>query len=139
MEWAVQQLREATPFGQQPKYLFRDNDAIYGNRVPEFLKTCGIKEIRIAYQSPWQNPYAERVIGTLRRELLNHVIIFNQRHLRSLLREFIEDYYHTERPHQGLLGNTPVPMVIPQDLPDPDKLVSIPIIGGLHHKYRVAV
>jgi len=138
MEWTVQQLREATPFDQRPKYLLRDNDAIYGNGVPEFLKSCGIKEIRIAYRSPWQNPFAERVIGTLRRELLNHVIIFNQRHLRSLLKEFIEDYYHTERPHLGLLGNTPAPKVIPEDLPDPDKLISIPILGGLHHKYRVA-
>ncbi len=138
MEWTIQQLREATPFGLQPKYLYRDNDGIYGDGVPDFLKSCGIREVRIAYRSPWQNPIVERVIGTLRREVLDHVIVFGERHLRSLLKEFIEVYYHTERPHHSLEGNTPVPTVVPEEPPDPDKLVSIPILGGLHHKYRVA-
>jgi hypothetical protein len=75
MNWVVQQLREAMPFGKQPKYLFRDNDSIYGQGVKVFLKSSGIEEVRTAYQSPWQNPFVERFGGTLRRELLDHVII----------------------------------------------------------------
>ncbi|MFC1540234.1 integrase core domain-containing protein [Gemmatimonadota bacterium] len=99
--WVVQQLREATPFGRQPKYLFRDNDSIYGHGVRAFLGSCGIEEVRTAYRSPWQNPYVERFIGTLRRELLDHVIVLGVNHLKRLLKEYIEDYYHLARPHQG--------------------------------------
>jgi len=73
MEWVIQQLRETTPFGCQPRYLFRDNDGIYGLGVRAFLISCGILEVRTAYRSPWQNPYIKRFIGTLRRELLDHV------------------------------------------------------------------
>jgi len=75
MEWVIQQLREATPFGCQPGYLFRDNDGIYGHGMRAFLISCSILEVRTAYRSPWQNPYVERFIGTLRRELLDHVIV----------------------------------------------------------------
>jgi putative transposase len=138
MEWTIQQFREAMPFDQKPKYMFRDNDKIYGDDVPQFLKGCGIKQMRIAYRSPWQSPFVERVIGTLRRELLDQVIVFGELHLRSLLKEFIESYYHAKRPHKSLLGNTPVATAVPEEPPDPDKLVSIPILGGLHHQYRVA-
>jgi putative transposase len=99
MRWVIQQLRESMPYGQQPRYLLRDNDKIYGFGVPSFLEHCGIEEVRTAYLSPWQNPYIERFIGTLRRELLNHVIILNQRHLKRLLKNYIEDYYHIARPH----------------------------------------
>jgi len=135
MEWVIQQLREATPFGEQPRYLLRDNDGIYGHGVRAFLISCGILEVRTAYQSPWQNPYIERFIGTLRRELLHHVIVLNQAHLERLLREFIDDYYHPARPHQGLSGETPVPQSPPGD----GELISIPVLGGLHHRYlRVA-
>jgi len=131
MEWVIQQLREATPFGEQPRYLFRDNDGIYGHGVRAFLISCGILEVRTAYQSPWQNPYIERVIGTLRRELLHHVIVLNQAHLERLLREFIEDYYHPACPHQGLSGETP----LPQAPPGEGELISVPVVGGLHHRY----
>jgi transposase InsO family protein len=134
--WVIQHLREATPFGQQPRYLFRDNDGIYGHGVSAFLNRCGIAEVRTAYRSPWQNPYVERFIGTLRRELLDHVIVLNQRHLELLLREFIEDYYHTARPHQGLAGETPFPCEKEEPFSGPSKLVSIPVVGGLHHRYR---
>ena len=138
MDWVIQQLREAMPFGLQPKYLFRDNDGIYGNGVRAFLDSCGIKEVRTAYRSPWQNPFVERYIGTLRRELLDHVIILSQRHLERLLREFIEEYYHVARPHQGLDGKTPIPNVKPE-ISGPSKLISILLLGDLHHRYvRVA-
>jgi transposase InsO family protein len=75
MQWVIQQLREATPFGFQPKYLFRDNDRIYGHGVRRFLDSCFIDEVRTAYRSPWQNPFVERFFGTLRREMLDHVIV----------------------------------------------------------------
>lgn len=138
MSWVIQQLREAMPYGLQPRFMFRDNDGIFGNGVTAFLNMCGIEEIRAAYRSPWQNPFVERFFGTLRRELLNHIIPFNDRHLYRLVEEFVEDYYHVERPHQGLDGDTPAPYR-PQVPPaSSNKLVSIPILGGLHHKYRRA-
>jgi hypothetical protein len=139
MKWVIQQLRESMPFGLQPKYLFRDNDGIYGNGVGAFLESCGITEVRTAYRSPWQNPFVERYIGTLRRELLDHVIVFSQSHLERLLREFIEDYYHVARPHQGLGGGTPVSQTKQPEVSGPSRLISIPVLGGLHHRYvRVA-
>jgi len=138
MEWVIQQLREAMPFSIQPRYLFRDNDGIYGNGVSIFLKNCGMKEVRTAYHSPWQNPFIERFFGTLRRELLNHVIPCNERHLHRLITEFVVEYYHTERPHQGLEGDTPIPFPSQDSSASSNRLISSPILGGLHHKYRRA-
>ena len=135
MNWVSQQLRESMPFGVQPKYLFRDNDGIYGDGVRAFLESCGITEVRTAYRSPWQNPFVERFIGTLRREMLNHVIVLGQGHLERLLREFIEEYYHVARPHQGLYGDTPVLQTKQPQILGPSKLISIPVLGGLHHRY----
>ena len=88
--------------------MFRDNDRKYGYGVRAFLDSCGIEEVRTAYKSPWQNPFIERFVGTLRRELLNHVIVLSEDHLNRLLREFITEYYHVARPHQGLDGDTPI-------------------------------
>ncbi len=136
LAWVVQQLREATPFGHQPQYLFRDNDQIYGTGVQEFLERCGIKEVRIAYRSPWQNPYMERFVGTLRRELLDHVIILSQGHLDQLLRDFLDGYYHVARPHKGLAGDTPLASPKPQDTAAASKLVAFAVCGGLHHRYE---
>jgi len=90
------------PFGARPRYLFRDNDGICGRRVALFLKSCGIREVRTALQSPWQSLYIERFIGTLRRELLNHAIVLDEHHVERLLKELIDEYYHVARPHQGL-------------------------------------
>jgi hypothetical protein len=138
MPWVVQQLRNAMPWEVKPEYMFRDNDRIYGLGVPAFLHSCEIEQVRISYRSPWQNPYVERFVGTLRRELLDHVIVLGKSHLEKLLREFIEEYYHPARPHQGLQGETPAG--VHRDVPPgPTKLVSTPVCGGLHHKYtRVA-
>ncbi len=137
MRWVIQQLREAMPYGQQPRFLFRDNDGIYGGGVREFLDSCGIEEVRTAYRCPWQNPFVERFGGTLRRELLDHVIVLGQGHLERLLREFIEQYYHPARPHQGLDGDTPVPQPKAEvPITGPTKLISTPILGGLHHRYQ---
>ena len=139
MTWVIRQLREAMPFGQQPTYLFRDNDGIYGEEVSRFLLGTGIEEVKTAYRSPWQNPFVESYGGTLRRELLDHVIILNEEHLKSLLKEFIEEYYHIARPHQGLDGDPPFPAVKPEPVTGASRLISIPVAGGLHHRYvRVA-
>jgi putative transposase len=87
----------------------------------------------------YANPYIERFIGTLRRELLNHVIVLNQHHLDRLLREFIEEYYHVARPHQGLGGETPVPMKDPPHVDGPTRLVATPILRGLNRRHtRIA-
>ena len=135
MEWVVQQLRNAMPFGSQPRYLSRENDGIYGHGVALFLRSCGIREVRTELRSPWQSPYIERFIRTLRRELLNHVIVLSEAHLERLLREFIEEYYHVARPHQGLDGKTPVPTESPPEIDGPTTLVIIPVLGGRHHRY----
>jgi len=136
MSWVIQQLRTAMPYGEQPRFLHRDNDGVYGDGVHEFLTRYGIEDVPTAPYSPWQNPFVERFIGTLRRELLDHVIPLSERHLERLLHEFIHDYYHGERPHQGLDGETPAPRDQPPDVFGPTKLVSIPVLGGLHHTYR---
>ena len=139
MAWVIQQLREAMPFGQQPTYLFRDNDGIYGDEVGLFLMRTGIEEVKTAHRSPWQNPFVEKYGGTLRRELLDQVIIVSEGHLKRLLKEFIEEYYHLARPHQGLNGDTPFSSAKPEPMAGASRLMSIPFVGGLHHRYvRVA-
>ena len=94
--------------------------------------------MRTAYRCPWQNPFVERFVGTLRRELLDNVIVLGPSHLERLLREFIQQYYHLARPHQGLDGDTPIPQPKAADVPitGPTKLIATPILGGLHHRYQ---
>jgi len=137
LAWVPQHLREASPFGLQPRFLFRDNDLIYGQGVARFLKSCRIEEVRTAYGCPWQNPFVERFGGSLRREVLDHVIVLNQAHLERVLKEYVEEFYHPHRPHQGLGGQTPEPS--PRPLQQSSNVIAIPVLGGLHHRYvRVA-
>jgi len=136
MNWTIQQLRNAMPWDVKPKYLLRDNDGVYGEGVRGFLDSCDVEEVRTAYRSPWQNPFVERLFGSLRQEMLDHVIVINQRHLERLLTEFVEKYYHCERPHQGLNGETPIPRQELPKFPGPTRLVSSPVLGGLHHRYK---
>lgn len=103
--------------------------------MPRCLKHLGIEEVVTAPRSPWQNGYVERLIGTLRRELLNHVIVLNDRHLMKLLTEFFR-YYHAARCHQALSGNSPDPRDI--EPPDKGEVIAIPYVGGLHHRYTRA-
>ena len=91
--WAAQQITNAFPWDTAPRYLLRDRDGIYGARFRRRAKAMGINEVLIAARSPWQSPYVERVIGTLRRELLDHVIVMGEEHLRRLLRRYLDDYY----------------------------------------------
>jgi transposase InsO family protein len=134
-EWTAQQIAEAFPFDTAPRYLLRDRDSIYGARFRSRVKSLGIEEVPTAPRSPWQNPYVERIVGSIRRECLNHVIIFNERHLRQVLKAYVT-YYHEARTHLSLDKQSPVPRSI--QLPDQGKIVTIPHVGGLHHEYRRA-
>ncbi|HEY7314812.1 MAG TPA: integrase core domain-containing protein [Gemmataceae bacterium] len=131
--WVAQQLREAFPFETAPRYLIRDRDGIYGNEVRRCLASLNIEEVVTSPRSPWQNPYVERLIGSIRRELLDHVIVLNERHLRRLLSSYLE-YYHQARPHMGLGHNAPEPRAV--DPPERGRVVAEPMVGGLHHRYH---
>jgi len=131
--WTVQQLVESFPEETAPKYLLRDRDAIYGDVFARRVKGLGMSEILIAPRAPWQNPFAERVIGSIRRECLDHVIVINERHLRRLLRSYLA-YYNATRPHQALHSNSPR---LREVQPPPcGRIVAIPQVGGLHHRYQ---
>ena len=133
-QWVIQQLREAFPFERAPQYLIFDRDSIFCPAVVSFMKALDITPSRTAYRSPWQNPVAERWIGTLRRELLDHVVVFGRRHLVQLVTSYI-DYYHEDRCHLGLGRDTPQGRpVTPRPSPDA-KVVALPRVGGLHHRY----
>jgi transposase InsO family protein len=134
--WTAQQIVEAFPFKEAPKYLVRDNDGIYGQLFQQRMAQLGTKEVPIAPRSPWQNPYVERLIGTIRRECLNHVIVLNEAHLMRILRDYFE-YYHNARTHQSLDNNAPWPREV--EPPECGQVVAQPMVGGLHHRYsRVA-
>lgn len=130
--WTVQQIRNAFPNDTAPKYLIRDRDSIYGNYFKTSVKNFGIKQIPTGFKSPWQNPYCERVIGSIRRECLNYMIIFNEKHLRKTLAKYIH-YYNNIRPHQSLNGNSPNGRKT-QTIHD-GQINSRKILNGLHHHY----
>ena len=132
--WVIQQLREAFPYDTAPRYLIFDGDAIFSPAVVEFIRAMGTKPIRISYRSPWQNGTAERWIGSCRRELLEHVVVLGERHLVRLARSYI-DYYHEDRCHLGLDKDSPNERpVTPRPSPT-TKVVALPRVGGLHHRY----
>jgi transposase InsO family protein len=131
-QWTAQQIVEAFPFDTAPSYLIRDGDGIYGERVTRRMKSLGINEVITAPASPWQNAYAERVIGTLRRELLDHVIVLNERHLKRLMSSYL-DYYHPWRTPQPLNGYAPDGR--PLGAAEPGDVVEFPAVHGLHHVY----
>ena len=110
-EWVGQQLREAFPFDQVPHYLLRDRDAIFGNDFREQVRDMGIREVLSAPRSPWQRAYIERVIGSIRRECLDHVIVFQESSLRRTLHSYFE-YYHRSRTHLSLAKDSPEPRAI---------------------------
>ena len=132
-EWTAQQVVNAFPYDSAPRFLLRDRDSIYGSEFRKRVKEMGIEEVITARKSPWQNPYAERVIGTIRRECLDHVIIMNDRHLRRILREYFS-YYHTCRTHLSLQKDKPEQR--PVEPLEIGRVVAFPRIGGLHHRYE---
>ena len=135
-QWTVQQLVEAFPFDTAPRYLLRDRDSIYGEIVQRRIKSLGIEDVITAPRSPWQNSFVERMIGSIRRDCLAHVIVFNERDLRRILRGYLS-YYHTSRTHLSLFKDSPDTRAV--EPPELGNIVAFPCVGGLHHRYmRVA-
>jgi len=129
--WTAQQLTEAFPFESAPRYLVRDRDAIYGELVRKRTKFLGIREIVIATGSPWQNPFAKRVIGSIRRDCIDRIIVINEVHLRRLLADYL-DYYHNCRTHLSLYKDPPVAREVEQSA---GQIIALPKVGRLHHRY----
>ncbi len=131
--WIAQQITEAFPWETAPRYLIRDRDGAYGRAVRGRLVAMGIKEVLIAPRSPWQSPYVERIIGSIRRECLDHVIVLNERHLRRILPSYL-GYYHRFRCHLSLDKDAPYER--PVQPIGSGKIVAFPCVGGLHHRYE---
>ena len=132
-QWTAQQIIEDFPWGTTPKYLLRDRDGIYGDTFQRRVQSMGIEEVLTAPRSPWQNPYSERLIGSIRRDCLDHVIVLNDRHLKRNLTRYL-DYYHRWRTHLSLGMDSPESR--PVQLPTIGKVVEFPEVGGLHHHYE---
>ncbi len=131
-QWTGRQLLEAFPWDTAPRFLIRDRDGIYGNDFNRSIHALEIKQVLIAPRSPRQNPYVERLIGSIRRECLDHVIVFNGNHLRRVLSSYLH-YYHGSRTHLALNKDAPQPR--PIEPPTTGRIVEIPKVGGLHHRY----
>ena len=131
--WTAQQIIEAFPWDATLKYLLRDRDGIHGSTFQTWVKNMGIEEVKTAPRSPWQNPYVERLIGSIRREYLDHVIVLNAEQLKRMLAEYFS-YYHHDRTHLSLGKDTPSGRAAEQ-MPEDGKVIALPRLGGLHHRY----
>ena len=131
--WLAQQIIEAFPWETAPSFLLRDRDAAFGSVFSKRVAAMGITEVVTAPRSPWQNAYVERVIGSIRRECLDHLVIFNERHLRRVLSSYV-DYYQRTRTHLSLDKDCPDRR--PIQLRSGGRVVAIPKVGGLHHRYE---
>ena len=132
-EWTAQQIVEAFPDDTAPDCLIRDRDGVYGHAFDDQIEAMGIDQVLIAPRSPWQNGYVERVIGSIRRECLNHVMAINEWHLRRILKGYIR-YYMSTRTHLALEKDTPKSRNVQRI--DSGKVVEVPAVGGLHHRYE---
>ena len=131
--WLSSQVTEAFPWDTAPRYLLRDREASYGVEFCKRVDAMGITTVVTAPGSPWQNAHVERVIGSIRRECLDHLVIFNERHLRRVLSSYV-DYYHRTRTHLSLAKDCPDPR--PVMLPGIGKVIAFPKVNGLHHRYE---
>jgi hypothetical protein len=131
--WTARQLVEAFPWETAPRYLLRDRDAIYGGEFRRQVASMGIEDVLMAPRSPWQSPYVERVIGSIRRECLDHVVVLHQRHLRRILTAYF-DHYHRWRCHQGLDMDCPKPR--PVQSPEQGDVVEVAESGGIYRHYE---
>ena len=131
-QWTAQQIVEAFPFDTAPRYVLRDRDSIYGQAVQRRIKSLAIEEVITSPRSPRQSPFVERVIGSIRRDCLDHVIVLNERHLRRILRDYFS-YYHTSRTHLSLNKDPPQPGRV--EPPGLGNVIAFPRVGGLHHRY----
>jgi len=132
-QWTAQQVVEAFPWNEAPRYLLRDRDRVYGASFRRRVRHMGIEEVLIAPRSPWQNPYVERLIGNIRRECLDHVLVLHERHLQRLLTRYFA-YYHRWRTHLSLAMDCPEPRLV--HAPGEGRVVAVPEVGGLHHHYE---
>ena len=130
-EWTAQQMLEAFPFDTAPKYLLRDRDRIYGTEFRNHVDAMDIQQVLSAPRCPWQRAYIERVIGSIRRECLDHVIVFNEGSLRRTLRSYFS-YYHRSRLHMSLDKDSPDSRPVQSVV----EVIAIPEVGGLHHRYE---
>ena len=130
--WTAQQIVDAFPDDSAPSYLLRDRDSVYGHVFRQRVKGMGVAEVLTTPQSPWQNPFAERLIGSIRRECLNHVLVLGERHLRRTLARYFA-YYHRARTHLSL--DKDAPHSRPIERPELGKVIPIREVGGLHHRY----
>ena len=136
--WVAQQLREATPFGERPRFLIRDNDGKYGARFDQVATASGIRVLRTPVRAPRANAVCERFLGSVRRECLDQLFILGEAHLRRVLRAYVA-YFNHARPHQGLdqrVPNSSDPARASPSAAGP--VVAVPVLGGLHHEYRRA-
>jgi putative transposase len=136
--WIVQQMREAWPYTAMPRFLLFDRDSKFGHDVLSAVREMGSEPVRTAYRSPWQNGVAERWVGSCRRDLLDHVIILNEKHLKRLMAQYVR-YYHEDRTHLGLGKDAPAgrPQYAKRSAIG-STICSYPRLGGLHHRYAVA-
>ena len=132
-QWTGQQLVEAFPWGTAPKYLLRDRDAVYGACFQRRVTSLGMNQVLRAPRSPWENAVAERLIGSIRRECLDHAVVFSEAHLRHLLANYFQ-YYHRWRTHPSLAMDCPDTR--PVHPPEQGAVVAFPEVGGLHHHYE---
>ncbi len=145
-EWVAQQLREATPFGETPRFLIRDNDSKYAQKFARVAEASSIEVLRTPCRAPRANAFCERYLGSVRRECLDHVLILGERHLYQVVKKYVE-FYNSARPHQGIGQAIPKEAGssshLAQEAPPGDggaggKVISFPVLGGLHHDYRRA-
>jgi transposase InsO family protein len=129
-QWIARQIADAFPWDGTPRYPIRDRDAAYGHAVRRRLQAMGIRERPTAPRSPWQNAYAERLVGSIRRECLDHIIALGEAHLRRILKTYVS-YYNGVRTHLSLKKDAPFSRSIERV----GRVASIPILGGLHHQY----
>jgi transposase InsO family protein len=132
--WVSQQLREAFPYDAVPKYLIFDRGSQFNEDVIDTMKGFGIQPKRTSFRSPWQNGVAERWAGNCRRDLLDHVIVLNEQHLKRLMNEYVR-YYHDDRTHLALEKETPAGREMQNQHDASREIVSMPRLGGLHHRY----
>ena len=135
--WIVQQMREAWPYAPAHRFLLFDHDSKFGKDVIASAQDMGRQPVRTAFRSPWQNGVAERWVGSCRRDLLDHVIVLHEQHLKRLMSEYVR-YYHQDRTHLGLAKDTPESRSVANRAALGNRICSSPRLGGLHHRYAVA-
>ncbi len=137
-DWVAQQLREATPFGAAPRFLIRDNDAKFGPHFTAVAVGTGIAVLRTPIRAPRANAICERLLGSVRRECLDYMVIVSEGHLRRILNEYV-GYFNRARPHQGINQHVPESGdTSTSSVNGGTHVVAFPVLGGLHHAYRKA-